>query len=94
MADSDTLEGEVQDLNGDGLPNDLNDDVGGLAAYLVAEYGQFSFGAEYITALDDFLYSTLSAEYLHGEYDDNNQSGDGMIEGERDLFTLQLAIEF
>ncbi|MDY7036371.1 MAG: LbtU family siderophore porin [Thermodesulfobacteriota bacterium] len=159
VADSDTLEGEVQDLNGDGLPNDLNDDVGGLAAYLVAEYGQFSFGAEYIKALDDFLagemgyavdrnginrrtepaawnlefafrpleslqlavryegtdemfglfpedqwggavsweifkYTTLSAEYLHGEYDENNQNGDGMIEDERDLFTLQLAIEF
>ena len=159
VADTDTLEGEAQDLNGDGLTNDLNDDVDGFAAYLVAEYGKFSFGAEYITALDDFLagemgyavdrnginrrtkpaawnlefafrpidplqlavryegtdemfglfpedqwggavsweifkYTTLSAEYLHGEYDDNNLNGDGMIEDERDLFTLQLAIEF
>ena len=58
VADSDTLEGQVNDINGDDLPgsgtNDISDYVDGVAAYLVAEYGQFSFGAEYITALDDF----------------------------------------
>jgi len=54
VADTDTLEGEVNDINGDGDINDIRDYVDGVAAYLVAEYGQFSFGAEYITALDDF----------------------------------------
>jgi len=54
VADSDTLEGEVNDINGDGDVNDIRDYVDGVAAYLVAEYGQFSFGAEYIAALNDF----------------------------------------
>ena len=54
VADSDTLEGEVNDINIDLDNNDISDYVDGVAAYLVAEYGQFSFGAEYITALDDF----------------------------------------
>jgi hypothetical protein len=54
VADSDTLTDEVNDINVDGDINDIRDYVDGVAAYLVAEYGQFSFGAEYITALDDF----------------------------------------
>ncbi|MBW1802848.1 MAG: LbtU family siderophore porin, partial [Deltaproteobacteria bacterium] len=55
VADSDTLQDEVVDLDADGIPNDLRDYIDGIAAYFVAEYGKFSFGAEYITALDDFL---------------------------------------
>jgi hypothetical protein len=54
VADSDTLTDEVNDINGDLDNNDIRDYVDGVAAYLVAEYGQFSFGAEYITALNDF----------------------------------------
>ena len=54
IADSDTLQDEVQDINGDGNTNDLSDYVAGFAAYLFAEYKRFSFGAEYIMALDDF----------------------------------------
>jgi hypothetical protein len=54
VADSDTLEGQVNDINLDLDNNDISDYVDGVAAYLVAEYGQFSFGAEYITALNDF----------------------------------------
>ena len=154
LADTDTL----QDEDGaDG--NQIEDYVDGIAAYLVAEYGQFSLGAEYITALDDFnegemayavnrngsarstepeawniefafrpvdelqfavkyegtndmfglfpeeqyggvvswaLFdqTVLSAEYLHGEYDRNNQNADGQIEDDRDVFTMQLAVEF
>ena len=159
VADTDTLQEEVQDLNGDGALNDLGDTVGGAAVYLVAEYGIFGFGAEYITALDDFRagemgfavdrngvareakpaawnleavlnpvdplllgvkyegtkdmfglapdrqygvmagyeifeYTTLSAEYLHGDYDENHQNGAGGTEEDRNAFTLQLAIEF
>ncbi|MBW2614767.1 MAG: LbtU family siderophore porin [Deltaproteobacteria bacterium] len=155
VADSNTLEGEVNDINGDGDINDISDYVDGVAAYLVAEYGQFSFGAEYITALDDFRagemayavdrlgtardtrpaawnfefayrpidnvqlairyegsdemydlfpedqygfavswelfkYTTLSAEYLHGEYEDNATT----VDRDQDIFTMQLAIEF
>ncbi|MBW2027078.1 MAG: LbtU family siderophore porin, partial [Deltaproteobacteria bacterium] len=45
VADTDTLQDEV---------NQIKDYVDGLALYLVADYGKFSFGAEYITALDDF----------------------------------------
>ena len=150
VADTDTLQDQV---------NQVRDYVDGLALYLVADYGKFSFGAEYITALDDFragemayavdrngnarksspaawnfelayspvdplqlavkyegtkdlfgLYpekqygvavsydlfesTTLSAEYLHGDYDDNNQNSDGDIADSRDAVTLQLAIEF
>ncbi|HDZ24756.1 MAG TPA: LbtU family siderophore porin [Desulfobacteraceae bacterium] len=150
VADTDTLQDEV---------NQITDYVGGVALYLVAEYHNFSFGAEYITALDDFhagemgyaidrngdaqetkpaawnmelayrpmdplqlavkyegtgdkfglfpekqyglcvsydLFesTTLSAEYLHGDYDDNNQNGDGNVEDSRDAVTLQLAVEF
>jgi len=161
VADSDTLQDENNvDLDGDGDPDMvINDDVDGVATYLVAEYGQFSFGAEYITGLDDFMagemayavdrngiaratrpsawnlefafrpidtvqlaikyegtdemfglfpedqygfvvswelfrYTTLSAEYLHGEYDDDNLNADGNIEDSRDVFTIQLAVEF
>ncbi len=159
VADSDTLEGQVNDINGDDLPgsdtNDIRDYVGGVAAYLVAEYGPFSFGAEYITALDDFRagemayavdrlgaakdtrpaawnvefgyrpidnvqlairyegsdemydltpedqygfavswelfkYTTLSGEYLHGEYEDNGTT----VDRGQDIFTMQLVIEF
>jgi hypothetical protein len=54
VADSDTLEGQVVDLNGDGDPNDLDNLADGLALYLVAEYWKFAFGAEYITAMDRF----------------------------------------
>jgi len=155
VADSDTLEGEVNDINGDLDNNDISDYVDGVAAYLVAEYGAFSFGAEYIMALDDFRagemayavnrlgaaadtrpaawnfefayrpidnvqlairyegsdemydlfpedqygfavswelfkYTTLSAEYLHGEYEDNATT----VDRDQDIFTMQLAIEF
>ena len=150
VADTDTLQGEV---------NSIRNYTGGIALYLVAEYNNFSFGAEYITALDDFhvgemsyaidrkgdaqetkpaawnfelayrpmdplelavkyegtgdmfglfpqkqyglaisydLFesTTLSAEYLHGDYDDNNQNSDGNVEDSRDAVTLQLAVEF
>lgn len=133
----------------------IKDYVAGLAGYFVAEYGQFSFGAEYISALDEFhpgemAYAVdragiaqktkpaaynfefayrpidtvqlalryegsknmfalhpekqyggciswellectvLSAEYLRGTYDENN---DVTME-DRDLFTVQLAVEF
>ena len=159
VADSDTLEGEVQDINGDGLSNDLNDYVSGIAAYFVADYGFFSLGAEYISATDNFLAgemgyaldrngvakktqpaawnteiafrpletiqialkyegsddmfglypehqfggavsweifkaTVLSAEVLHGVYQNNNRNADGVEEDERDLVTLQLAVGF
>ena len=129
------------------------------ALYLVAEYNNFSFGAEYITAMDGFhagemgyaldrngntaetkpvawnvelayrpmdplqlavkyegtkdmfglfpekqyglaisydLFesTTISGEYLHGEYDNNNQNADGDVEDSKDAVTLQLAVEF
>jgi len=150
VADTDTLQDEV---------NQIRDYVAGVALYLVAEYQNFSFGAEYITALDDFpagemgyavdrngnaagtkpaawnlefMYrptdplqlavryerskdlfglfpesqygfavrydliqcTTISAEYLHGDYDDNNRNRDGYVEDSRDAVTLQLAVEF
>jgi len=168
IADSDTLQDQVNDVvnpitgvAADGVKNDLRDYVGGFAAYLVAEYGQFSFGAEYITALDEFqaeemAYAvdrngvakrtkpaawnleiafrpiesvqlavkyegtdemfglfpeiqyggamswglfpsvTLSAEYLHGKYDENNQdpANNNWTHDEIDIFTMQLAVEF
>lgn len=159
VADSDTLQGELNDINGDGNTNDLTKTVDGFAVYLVADYDRFSFSAEYITALDEFqagemayaldrngvarktepsawntefafrpveelrlavkyegsdemfglfpekqygfaasidLFrcTTLSAEYLHGEYNDNNQNADGNVEDERDLITLLLAVKF
>ncbi len=159
VADSDTLQDEVQDINIDGALNDLDDTVGGVAAYFVCEFGIYSFGAEYITALDDFragemgysvnrvgtamktkpsaynlelamrpieplqvglryegtsdMYGlvpekqygivgnydlfenmTLSGEFLHGEYDEDNQDGTGMIADDRNLFTVKLAVEF
>lgn len=149
VADTDTLQDEV---------NQITDYVGGVALYLVADYNNLSFGAEYITALDDlhagemgyaidrngdaqetkpaawnfelayrpmdplqltvkyegtgdmfglfpekqyglcvsydlFEFTTLSAEYLHGEYDDN-QNSDGKVEDSRDVVTVQLAVEF
>ena len=157
VGDSDTLQGEANlDITGDFVPDDVVDDfVDGIAAYLVLEYEMFSFGAEYITALDEFragemayavdinkiaretepsalnielafrpmdvlqlavkyewtdeMYglfpedqygfvvswdifecTTLSAEYLHGEFDDNNVDG----VDDRDAFTMQLAVEF
>jgi len=150
VADTDTLQDKV---------NQIRDYVGGVALYLVAEYDNFSLGAEYITAMDDFhagemgyaldrsgnpaetkpvawnvelayrpmdplqlavkyegtkdmfglfpekqygvvvsydLFesTTISAEYLHGEYDDNNQNGDGNVEDSKDAVTLQLVVEF
>lgn len=150
VADTDTLQEER---------NDITDYRGGVALYVVAEYKMFSFGAEYITALDNFhagemgyavdrsgvnretkpaawnfelayrpmdplqlavkyegsgdmfglfpekqygfavsydLFksTTLSAEYLHGEYDDNNRNHDSTVEDSRDGVTLQLAVEF
>ncbi|MFC1495022.1 LbtU family siderophore porin [Thermodesulfobacteriota bacterium] len=159
VSDSDTLQEEVQDLNSDGVTNDLMRRVDGIAAYLVAEYGGIGLSAEYITALkrfkagemgyaidrngtmlesepgawnfeltyrlrEDWLvgakyegsadmfglfpekqygivtgwsglpYLTLSAEYLHGEYDENNRNADGLIEDDRDLITVQVAMEF
>jgi hypothetical protein len=54
VADSDTLQDQVVDRNGDGDPNDLDNLVDGLALYLVAQYWKFTLGAEYITALDYF----------------------------------------
>jgi len=45
VADTDTLQDEV---------DQIRDYVGGVALYLVTEYNKFSFGAEYITAMDDF----------------------------------------
>jgi hypothetical protein len=159
VADTDTLQGQVVDSNGDGSPNDLENFADALALYVKAEYWKFIFGAEYITALDSFApgkmayavdrwgmpvrtrpaawnfelafrpidplqlairyegssdmfalfpehryggsvsweflkYTTLSAEYLHGEYDKDNQNADGMVEDESDTFTVQMAIEF
>jgi hypothetical protein len=159
VADSDTLQGQVQDLNGDGILNDLDEKVSGLAAYLSAEYLAFCFSAEYITTLDHFLsgemayamnrngvpratkpaawnfefawrpvacvqvgvkyegtgeayglfperqyggvvsweplrHTTLSAEYLRGRYDEDNQDANGNVQKDRDLFTVQMAIEF
>ena len=150
VGDTDTLSDEGA-LDG----NEVKHYVGGFAAYLISEYGPFSFSAEYIAALDDFKagemdyaynkngiakksepaalnlefafrpievvqvavkyeatddmfslypeeqyglgvsweafkFTTLSAEYLHGEYDSNNAEG----EDERDLISLQMAIEF
>ena len=38
--------------------------------------------------------TTLSAEYLHCEYDENNRNADGQVEDKRDIFTVQLAVEF
>lgn len=40
--------------DGDGVLNDLAGYVDGFAAYLVAEYGMFSVGVEYMSGLDDF----------------------------------------
>lgn len=159
VADSDTLEGQINDINTDTAINDIADYVNGVAAYLVAKYGIFGFGVEYITALDDFragemsyaldrngvtrstkpsawnlelalspkedlqfgikyegtndLFgllpehqygafaswnpfknTTLSGEYLRGIYDENNQNANGLTEDDRDLFTIQLAVEF
>jgi len=37
-----------------------------------------------------FKYTTLSAEYLHGEYEDNATT----VDRDQDIFTMQLAIEF
>ncbi|MBW2095323.1 MAG: LbtU family siderophore porin [Deltaproteobacteria bacterium] len=150
IADTDTLQDEV---------NQMRDYVAGVALYVVAEYNNFGFGAEYITALDDFhagemgyavdrngnaaetrpaawnlelayrpmdplqlavkyegtkdlfglfpekqygfavsydLFesTTISAEYLHGDYDDNNRNSDGNVEDSRDAVTVQLAVEF
>ena len=150
VGDTDTLSDE------DALDDkEIRHNVEGVAAYLVSEYGPFSFSAEYITALDDFKagemeyaydrngtakksepaalnlefafrpvevvqvavkyeetddmfslypekqyglgvsweafkFTTLSAEYLHGDYDSNNKDR----EDERDLISLQMAIEF
>ncbi len=150
VADTDTLRHEV---------SQFRNDVPGVALYLVAEYHKFSFGAEYITALDDFhagemayalnrngtavetrpcawnlelayrpldplrfavkyegsedlfglfpkrqyglavsydllACTTLSAEYLHGDYDEGNRNESGQEEGSRDGLSLQLAVEF
>jgi len=48
--------GETDTLQGpDGLDGKaVKDRVGGAAGYLTAEYGRFSFGAEYISAFDRF----------------------------------------
>ncbi len=161
VADTDTLQDENSvDLDVDGNPDmQVKDYVDGIAAYLVAEYNQFSFVAEHITALDDFIagemayavdrngiarstrpaawnfefafrpvevlqiavkyegtndmfglfpekqyggvvswelfkHTVLSSEYLHGTYDKNNRNADGLIEDDRDVFTIQLAVEF
>ncbi len=161
VADTDTLQDENHvDLDVDGNPDmRIKDYVDGIAAYLVAEYSQFSFVAEYMTALDDFMagemayamdrngiarstrpaawnfevafrpvevlqvavkyegtddmfglfpekqyggviswelfkYTVLSAEYLHGTYDKNNRNADGLIEDNRDVVTVQVAVEF
>lgn len=51
---------------------------------------QYGFAVSY----DLFKSTTLSAEYLHGEYDDNNRNHDGTVEDSRDGVTLQLAVEF
>ena len=150
IADTDTLREEV---------GQVRDYVPGAALYLVAAYHNFSFGAEYITALDDFpagemayalnrngtavettpcawnlelayrpldplrfavkyegsedlfglfpkrqygfsvsydlfASTTLSAEYLHGDYDEDNQNESGQEEDSRDGITFQLAVEF
>jgi len=41
-----------------------------------------------------FKHTVLSAEYLHGKYDKNNRNADGLIEDDRDVFTMQVAVEF
>lgn len=160
VAESDTLQDEIRDINGDNENNnDISDYVDGIAVYLVLEYAKYHFGAEYITALDDFKegemgyamdrlgnfrktrplawnfefafnpiepltvgiryegtddmyglfpehqyggylswelfkYTSLNMEYLRGEYENNNQNADGLVEDEIDLFTVQLAIKF
>lgn len=38
--------------------------------------------------------TTLSAEYLHGAYDDENRDENGHVQEERDLITLQLGVGF
>jgi hypothetical protein len=38
--------------------------------------------------------TVLSAEYLHGKYDRDNRNADDMIADKRDVFTVQLAVEF
>ncbi|MBW1732594.1 MAG: hypothetical protein JRJ75_17255, partial [Deltaproteobacteria bacterium] len=47
-----------------------------------------------VVSYDLFESTTISAEYLHGEYDDNNQNGDGNVEDSKDAVTLQLVVEF
>ena len=47
-----------------------------------------------VVSYDLFESTTISAEYLHGEYDDNNQNADGNVEDSKDAVTLQLAVEF
>lgn len=150
VADTDTLQDEVSKGNDDDGYY-VDDLVGGVAVYAVAEYDIFSLGAEYMTALDDFkddemdyiddgeesrpagwnielavrpleplllgvryggtrdMYAltpetqyglvasydlleniTLSAEYMHGDYDEDN---DDDLE-EVDTVTMQLAVGF
>lgn len=38
--------------------------------------------------------TVISGEYLHGKYDDNNLNSEGSVSDTRDLFTVQLAVEF
>ncbi len=41
-----------------------------------------------------FENTVLSGEYLHGKYEDNNLNTEGSVSDMRDLFTVQLAVEF
>lgn len=61
IATSDKLQDIVDDNSlcaGDGCVKDY---VGGLSAYAIANYGQFSLIGEYVTAIDDFKSSELTA---------------------------------
>lgn len=55
IADSDGLEYLGMDVDGDGEPDmENNVTVPGISAYLTAEYGIFSLGLDYPSAMDDF----------------------------------------
>jgi len=95
VADSDTLEGEVVDINGDGDTNDLRDYVNGIALYLMADYGPFSFGIEYITALDDFNAGEMAyAVDRFGRNRDTRPSAWNFEIAYRPMENLQFAVRY
>jgi len=54
---------EIADLNDDGEINDIHGDIGGIAAYLLGEYKDFSFGAEIISTVDHFRPGEMEYAY-------------------------------